>query len=109
MHAKGKMPLGMPPKGMPKGGEMMTAKERKEAALAMGRHAKKSRKTKLLTSAARKALPPTAFVFPKARKYPIHDISHARNALARVSANGTPAEKAKVMTAVHKKFPSLKK
>lgn len=89
---------------------MSTAKERREHALAMGRHMVKrgSRKAKKLTYAERKALPSTAFVFPKTRQYPIHDIAHARNAMARVSANGTPAEKAKVMAAVHKKYPSLK-
>ena len=88
----------------------MTAKERKEHAQAMGRHMVKrgSRKAKKLTSAERKALPATAFVFPKTRQYPIHDIAHARNALARVSANGTPSEKKKVVAAVYKKFPSLK-
>lgn len=43
------------------------------------------------------------------RKYPIHDLAHARNALARVSANGTPAEQAKVKSAVYAKYPALKK
>ena len=41
--------------------------------------------------------------------YPIPDISHARKALARVSAYGTPAEKKRVKTAVYKKYPGLKK
>lgn len=50
-----------------------------------------------------------SFAIPKERKYPIHDISHARNALSRVSAFGTPAEKAKVRKAVYEKYPSLKK
>lgn len=61
-----------------------------------------------LTYAKRKALPPSAFVFPKERKYPIHDIARGRNALARVSAFGTPAEKKAVRAAVYAKFPSLK-
>jgi hypothetical protein len=43
------------------------------------------------------------------KRYPIHDISHARNALARVSQHGTASEKKRVKTAVYKKFPSLKK
>lgn len=43
------------------------------------------------------------------RKYPIHDLAHGRNALARVAANGTPAEKAKVRSAVYAKYPGLKK
>jgi len=45
----------------------------------------------------------------KVRKYPITDKAHARNALARVAAFGTPAEKAAVKRKVYKKFPSLKK
>ena len=40
--------------------------------------------------------------------YPIPDESHARNALARVSQHGSPAEKAKVKAAVEKKFPGIK-
>jgi len=44
-----------------------------------------------------------------AGSYPIPDIEHGRNALARVAQHGTPAEKAKVRAAVHKKFPSIGK
>jgi hypothetical protein len=62
----------------------------------------------VLTSSARKALPSSAFVYPEDEKYPIHDLKHARNALARVSANGSDAEKAKVRAAVYKKYPQLK-
>lgn len=57
-----------------------------------------------LTAKARKALPSSAFVFPGARKYPIHDAAHARNALARSA--GKP-EAAAVKAAVRKRFPSL--
>ena len=39
--------------------------------------------------------------------YPIHDKKHGANALSRVAANGTPAEKAKVRAAVKKKYPDL--
>ena len=63
---------------------------------------------KKLTYKARKSLPKKSFVYPKERKYPIHDISHARNALSRVSQHGTPAEKRKVRSAVCNKYPSLK-
>ena len=42
-------------------------------------------------------------------KYPIPDIEHARNALARVAQHGTAAEQKKVRAAVEKKYPSLKK
>lgn len=44
----------------------------------------------------------------KVRKYPIQDISHAINALARVSQFGSSAQKKKVRTAVYERYPSLK-
>lgn len=56
----------------------------------------------------RKHMAAKNFAEPKKRAYPIEDKSHARNALARVAQYGTPAEKAKVRLAVHKKFPSIK-
>ena len=59
-----------------------------------------------LTSAARNNLSESEFVYPKERRYPIPDLSHARNALARSS--GKP-EEGKVRAAVYKKFPALKK
>lgn len=59
-----------------------------------------------LTTARRKALPTKAFAGPD-RSYPIEDKSHARNALARVSQHGTPAVKARVRAAVHRKYPSI--
>lgn len=62
---------------------------------------------KKLTSKKRKSLPSSSFVFPKERKYPIHDISHARNALSRVAQHGTPEEKKKVKAAVQKRYPSI--
>jgi len=60
-----------------------------------------------LTYQQRKRLSPSSFVYPEERKYPIADKSHARNALARVAAFGTPAEKKKVRRAVRRKFPSI--
>jgi hypothetical protein len=41
------------------------------------------------------------------RKYPIENAAHARNALARVSANGSPEEKAEVCRKVHERFPMI--
>lgn len=41
-------------------------------------------------------------------KYPIPDERHARNALARVSQHGTPAERAAVRSKVYSKYPGLK-
>lgn len=46
---------------------------------------------------------------PSANQYPIHDASHARNALARVAQHGTPAEKRRVRSAVARRYPSLGK
>ena len=63
-----------------------------------------------LTYQGRKRLKGGSFaVDGKKRKYPIHDIAHARNALARVAAHGTPAEKAEVRRKVYAKYPSLRK
>lgn len=39
--------------------------------------------------------------------YPIQDRAHGANALSRVAANGTPAEKSKVRAAVKRKYPDL--
>jgi hypothetical protein len=57
----------------------------------------------------RKNLKKSSFALPEEEKYPIPDIAHARNALARVAQNGTAAEQKKVRAAVEKKYPSLKK
>lgn len=62
-----------------------------------------------LTAKKRNALKTSSFAEPGKRAYPINDPSHARNALARVSQHGTPAEKAKVRAAVHRKYPSIGK
>lgn len=62
---------------------------------------------KKLTTAKRDSLPSSSFVFPDERKYPIHDESHARNALSRVAANGTPEEKQKVRAAVRRRYPTI--
>lgn len=59
----------------------------------------------VLNAKQRKNLPPTSFVFAKGKRYPIHDLAHARNALARSS--GKP-EEAAVKAAVYRKFPQLK-
>ena len=64
-----------------------------------------------MTYKQKKRLPKSAFALKKGRydgAYPIHDIAHARNALARVSAHGTPAQKAQVRRAVYARYPSLR-
>jgi hypothetical protein len=63
----------------------------------------------LSDSANRDRLADSSFALPDERKYPIPDIEHARNALARVAQNGTEEEQKKVRRAVEKKYPSLKK
>lgn len=60
----------------------------------------------ILTTEKRKRLRDSSFAIPEERRYPINDIAHARNALARSS--GKP-EEARVKKAVYKKYPSLKK
>jgi hypothetical protein len=53
-------------------------------------------------------LPNSDFALPSKRKFPIPDISHARNALAR--ANQSPdADASTVRAAVTAKYPSLRK
>ena len=59
-----------------------------------------------LSSSDRKALPSKDFAGPD-RSYPINDMSHARNALSRVSQFGYPELKEKVRAAVHRKFPGI--
>lgn len=68
----------------------------------------------VLSTTQRKAMPSKSFALPSKREggkggYPIPDASHARNALSRVSQNGSPAEKTKVRAAVHRKFPTIGK
>jgi hypothetical protein len=62
-----------------------------------------------LSTAKRKSLSAKSFAEPKERKYPIENKAHAKNALARVSQFGTPAEKTKVRKAVKAKYPSIGK
>lgn len=69
-----------------------------------------------LSISTRKALPSKMFAVPskKTKKnpagkgaYPIPDVNHARNALARVAQFGTPSQKAQVKAAVRKHFPEI--
>jgi hypothetical protein len=67
---------------------------------------------KELTTTAREHIAPENFAIPEkapgSGSYPIPDLAHGRNALARVSANGTAEEKERVQRAVYAKFPVLK-
>lgn len=60
-----------------------------------------------LKAKKRNSLPDSSFALPSQRKYPIHDREHGANALARVTQNGTPAERKTVKAAVCKRYPDL--
>ena len=60
-----------------------------------------------LTSAKREKLKERSFALPDERKYPIHDESHARNALARVAQHGTPEEQKQVRNAVARRYKNI--
>ena len=65
-----------------------------------------------LSYGERKKMPKKSFALPSKKEggkggYPIPDISHGRNALARVAQHGTPSEKKTVRAKVHAKFPSI--
>ena len=70
-----------------------------------------------LTAEERKDLPGKTFAVHlkkgdengKKEKYPVPDIAHARNALARVATFGSPVEKKEVEAKVESKFPALGK
>ena len=57
-----------------------------------------------LTAQDRSVLPRGDFAIPEKRAYPIHDVEHAKSALARVSQRGSPEEKRRVRTAVHRRY-----
>lgn len=59
------------------------------------------------TEAGRAKMAASSFAIPEKKEYRIDDAAHARNALARVAQNGTPAEQAQVRKAVAKKYPSI--
>lgn len=62
-----------------------------------------------LTTRTRKKLKKSQFAIPGRRAYPIHDRSHAQNALARVSQHGTSEEKSRVRAAVRRRYPAMGK
>ena len=60
-----------------------------------------------LSSKQRKQLPTGSFAIPERRAYPIHDESHARNALSRVAQHGSAAEQKRVRGAVCRRYPKI--
>ncbi len=69
-------------------------------------HANFHAATGALTAMQRDSLPDGAFALPN-RRYPIHNVKHARNALARVAQHGTPAERKAVKAAVADRYPEI--
>lgn len=61
-----------------------------------------------LTTRQRSNLADSDFALP-GRRYPIHDVTHARLALAMVAKYGKPDDKAKVNAAVRRKYPDIGK
>jgi len=61
-----------------------------------------------LNAKSRRAIKGSNFALP-GRRYPIHDRSHAANALARVSQHATASEKATVRRKVRAKYPGMGK
>lgn len=62
-----------------------------------------------LTAAKRNALDTKQFAIPELKKYPIDTRARGADAKSRVSANGTPAQKAEVNAAVAAKYPDMGK
>lgn len=60
-----------------------------------------------LTAAERREIPSVDFALPGGR-YPIENVTHARNALARGAQHASPAELAAIKRKVHEKYPSIK-
>jgi hypothetical protein len=58
------------------------------------------------TKGGRAKMANSNFALPD-KKYRIDDAAHARSALSRVAANGTPAQKVHVQRAVKAKFPLI--
>ena len=87
--------------------EYYTALDAMEAGLEAKKEAFLSKISAVLTEAKREKIPAKAFALPGDR-YPIHDLAHAKNALARVSQHGTPSERATVRKKVYAKYPELK-
>ena len=61
----------------------------------------------ILNKLARNKLNRSDFAIPDQRMYPIHDIAHAKAALARVAKYGDKREKQMVRDAIHKRYPEM--
>ena len=61
-----------------------------------------------LKAKKRNRLQKGTFALPSKRKYPIHDKSHARNALSQAAKSDTEGSYSTVAAAVYKKYPELR-
>ena len=63
-----------------------------------------------LSQEQRDKLPKKSFALPGERAYPINDLAHARNALARAAQHATPDEQATIRARVCARYdlPSCK-
>lgn len=86
---------------------------KKSAAKATAKSTSKASKLSAATNAKRNTksgrakMAPASFGLPAQKKYRIDDQAHARNALARVAQNGSPAEQAQVKAAVARRYPNI--
>lgn len=64
------------------------------------------KQSKVLTTRGRDRIKEKNFALDN-RRYPIHDINHARAALSMVAKHGTPEEQAQVRQAVYAKYPGI--
>lgn len=69
---------------------------------------------KKLTTKGRERIKEENFALPEERKYPIHDLAHAKNALVRAkqqleAGNLTQEEYERIVSAVYAKYPGLAK
>jgi hypothetical protein len=83
-----------------------TAAAPNNRAIAFQGKATRERGVGKLNAAKRNKLPAKDFAGP-GRSYPDEDTGHARDALARVSGNGSPEVKAEVRGSVAKKYPGM--
>jgi hypothetical protein len=63
----------------------------------------------VLKAAQRNKLKTGTFALPSKRKYPIHDLAHAKAALSMAARSDTEGEESTVRAAVLKKYPQLAK
>ena len=61
-----------------------------------------------ISAKKRRSLPRSSFVYPKQRRYPIHDKAHARSALQMGARSDTFGSIKTIKAKVYKRYPSLR-